>query len=249
MHEVVAWLKDNGANLVGISSVDRFDGAPRGHRPQDLVKDARAVITFGVALLDEALYWESHLADSELVSEEHRKDLLQNYVYTQVAYDMVNDLLERLALRTANDLQSRGYRSMFFPSSYGRGAWEFIEKRIPSRWGLFSQRHAAVNAGLGEFGLNNLVVTPDHGPRIRFNSVITVADLKPTPIIDDKICLGLDCSLCLDNCPGGLSLREDIDPEGIWHNTPSKTDIDKCRALSREHFCLGRCMKVCPVAQ
>lgn len=31
-NEVVTWLKANGASVVGISNVERFDGAPRGHQ-------------------------------------------------------------------------------------------------------------------------------------------------------------------------------------------------------------------------
>ena len=75
---VVEWLKTNGASLVGISDVERFDGAPRGHHPRDFLPEAKSVATFGVALLHRVLNWEGHLADSELVTLEHRKDLLQS---------------------------------------------------------------------------------------------------------------------------------------------------------------------------
>ena len=247
--EVISWLKAGGASLVGVASVDRFDGAPTGHHPRDFVPGARAVVTFGVALLRQALYWEGHLADSEFVPAEHRKDVLQNYFYRQTGYAMVNDLLDMLALRLANLLESRGYRSLFFPATYGTTAiWGFIKEKIPSKAGLFSQRHAAVRAGLGEFGLNNLVVTPEYGPRVRFNSVITEASLTPSPLLEEKLCLGGRCSICLENCPGAISLRSVFDPEAVWYDTPVETDTDACVRLSGEHYCLGRCLKVCPVA-
>ena len=248
--EVVTWLKANGASVVGISSVERFDGAPKGHHPCDFIHGARSVITFGVALLRQALYWEEHLVDSELVPPEHRKDVLQNYFYRQTGYAMVNHLLDMMALRVSNFLESRGYLSLFFPATYGTWEiWKFIRSRIPSKSGLFSQRHAAVNAGLGEFGLNNMVITPQYGPRIRFNSVITEAKLKPSLLIEEKVCLGKSCSICLQNCPGAISLRSDFDPEAVWYNTPAQTDTDACIQLYGLHYCLGRCMKVCPVAQ
>ena len=248
--EVVAWLKDNGASLVGIASVDRFDDVPRGHHPCDFLPGARSVVTFGVALLHQALHWEGHLADSELVPPENRQDVLQNYFYRQTGYVMVNNLLDMLALRLSNLLESRGYLSLFFPATYGTKAiWAFIREKIPSKSGLFSQRHAAVRAGLGEFGLNNLVVTPEYGPRIRFNSVITEAELTPTPLLKEKLCLGESCAICLENCPGALSLKPDFDPGAVWHDAPVKTDTDACIKLSGTHHCLGRCIKVCPVAQ
>ena len=248
--EIITLLKASGASIVGISSVERFDGAPEGHHPRDFLPQARSVVTFGVALLHQALYWEGHLVNSELVPPEHRKDILQNYFYRQTGYAMVNQLLDIMALRVSNFLESRGYRSLFFPATYGtRAIWRFISDRIPSRWGLFSQRHAAVNAGLGEFGLNNLVVTPDYGPRIRFNSVITEAELTPSPLLEEKVCLGESCSICLENCPGAISLRPDFDSEMVWYNTPARLDTDACISLSGIHYCLGRCIKVCPVAQ
>ena len=247
--DVIRWLKDNGASVVGIADVERFEGAPRGHHPLELVRNARAVITFGVALLHHVLHWEEHLVNSELVPPEHRKDLLQNYLYQQTGYNIVNDLLNRLALRVSNFLESQGYPSLFFPATYGSDVEQFIKRTIPSEWGLFSQRHAAVRAGLGEFGLNNVVVTPQYGPRIRFNSVITEAELTPSPLLGKKVCLGESCSICLEKCPGAISLRPDFDPEAVWYNTPARTDIEACRKLHDRHYCLGRCIKVCPVEQ
>jgi len=146
--EVMAWLKANGANLIGISTVERFGGAPRGEHPRDFLREARSVITFGVALLHQALHWEGHLVDSELVSPEHQKDLLQNYFYWQTGYVMVNNLLDIIRLRTLNFLESQGYLSLFFPATYGtKGICEFIRRRIPSKSGFLSQRYAAVRAG------------------------------------------------------------------------------------------------------
>jgi epoxyqueuosine reductase QueG len=248
--EVVSWLEAGGASLAGVANVERFEGTPTGHDPRDFVTGARSVVSFGVALLHQALYWEEHLAGSEFVPEENRRDVLQNYFYRQTGYAMVNNLLDMLALRLANLLEGRGYRSLFSPATYGTTAiWSFIRQMIPSKAGLFSQRHAAVRAGLGEFGLNNLVITPEYGPRIRFNSVITEAALTPSPLLREKLCLGERCSLCLESCPGAITLRSGFDPEAVWYDTPVSTDTDACVRLSGEHYCLGRCLKVCPVAQ
>ena len=246
-NEVSTWLKTNGASLVGVSSIERFNGAPRGHHPSDFLKTARSVVTFGVALLHQALYWEEHLINSELVPAEHREDVLQNYYYMQTGYTLVNDLLNRMALYISNLLERRGYLSLFFPTTYGEESFEFIQERIPNALGLFSQRHAAVMAGLGEFGLNNVVVTPQYGPRIRFNSVITEAKLTPSSLLQKKVCLGKECNLCVENCPGAISIRRDFNPEAVWHVTPARTDIATCRSLRHVHYCFGRCIKICPV--
>ena len=247
--EIIALLKTNGASLVGIANVERFSGAPRGHHPCDFVPNSRSVVTFGIALLRESLHWEGHMHESEFVPLEHRKDVLQNYLYSETGYVLVNHLLDMLGLRLANFLESKEFASLFVPATYGRGSMaKYIQKRIPSGFGLFSQRHAAVMAGLGEFGLNNVVVTPEYGPRIRFNSVITESELKPSPLLKEKACLGESCSVCLRHCPGAISRRVNFDPVAVWIDTPAQTNIDFCWKQWNVHYCWGRCIKICPVA-
>ena len=247
--DVVSWLYDHGANLVGIASVERFEGAPNGHHPCDFIEKAKSVITFGIAILHHSIHWEGHLVNSELVPVQHRKDILQKYFYRKTGYGFINDLLDSLAFRVARSLEDQGYPSLFFPATYGHDVSEFIKERIPLGLGLFSQRHAAIMAGLGEFGLNNLVVTSQYGPRVRFNSVITEAELEPSKLLEKKVCLGESCSICVEGCPGALSLRQSYEPEVVWTITPAQTNIEACRKLHDSEYCLGRCVKVCPVGK
>jgi len=243
--EVVEWLKGNGASLVGISNVERFDGAPRGHHPRDFVPGAKSVVSFGLPPLHLAMNWEGHLVGSDFVSPNSRRDVLQTYFGWRCSHDLVDDLNDMIALRLSIFLENRGYLSLFFPSS---GPYrQFIRENVSLGKGLFSHRHAAVRAGLGEFGLNNLVVTPQYGPRVRFGSVITEAELTPSPLLGVKACLGVSCSICVKSCPGAISLRSDFDPEEVWYQTPAQTDIESCWKLHPEHHCLTTCIKVCPV--
>ena len=245
-NEVIARLRTEGVSVVGISNVERFNGAPRGHHPRDFLRGAKSVVTFGIAMLYRSIRYEGLLINSELVPREHQKELLQNYFYKETGYKFINDLLDTITLRTATFLESHGYLSMFFPTTWG--TWlPWIKERIPSTFGLFSQRHAAVLAGLGEFGLNNVVVTPQHGPRIRFNSVITEAELTPSPLLEEKVCQGESCSICVRACPGAISIRPDYDPDAVWYNTPARTDFGTCERAWDVHYCLGRCIKFCPV--
>lgn len=78
----------------------------------------------------------------------------------------------------------------------------------------FSQRHAAVAAGLGSFGRHNLVLHPRFGTRVNFVSLVTNLALQPSPRTDEDYCI--QCNLCVDNCPG-KALDE-----------PGKTDLMKC---------------------
>ena len=77
-----------------------------------------------------------------------------------------------------------------------------------------SLRHAAVAAGLGAFGLHNLVVHPRFGTRVIFTSIITKLELASDPPMEKNPCT--HCGLCVRECPA-----EALNEEG-------KTDVPKC---------------------
>ncbi len=238
-----------GAYLIGFADVDRFQGAPRGHHPAEIVKGARTVISFGIPLVEQIADWEEMFQDSEIVGPEIRKTILQDYLYSTVNYNFINDRLDQIALRLTLHLQSRSFRSTMFPATFGPSYKQFHDM-MPGWMGLFSQRHAAVRAGLGEFGLNNVVVTPEYGPRVRFNAVITQAPLEPSPLLQEKACIGSGCSLCLERCGGqALSLLPSFDDGEVWLNPVSRTDKPLCRERRKTAFCYGRCLQVCPVGR
>ena len=138
---------------------------------------------------------------------------------------------------------------MCFPTTYGEQN-ATIMHAIPDFLAPFSHRHAAVRAGLGEFGLSNLVLTPEYGPRIRFNSVITSMQLEPDSIIREKLCIR-GCTLCMEACASCayspsmniLTPKENLNLNEIWLDPPSVTDKHVCY-IGR---CAGGCMRVCPV--
>jgi len=87
--------------------------------------------------------------------------------------------------------------------------------------GDFSQRHAAVAAGLGTFGRHNLVIHPKFGTRVHYTSIITNLLLQPSPKCEQDFCI--QCNLCVENCPGRA-----LDEVG-------KTDVMKCLAHSQPY--------------
>lgn len=61
-------------------------------------------------------------------------------------------------------------------------------------------KDAAALAGLGIIGMNNLLVTPEYGPRVRLRGIFLEAELEPTGPIDFDPCSG--CPLqCHDSYP------------------------------------------------
>jgi epoxyqueuosine reductase QueG len=242
-HEVTAMAKAQGASLVGVAPVERFQGAPTGHHPTDLLPGAQVVVSFGIRLLNRVLEWPELLQGSPFVPEGLRREALHKLFYLRSGYDIINDRLNAIALLLANHLEDLGYPSLFFPATYGA-----LAEKLPQMPGMFSQRHAAVRAGLGEFGLNNVVVTERYGPRIRFNSVLTTAPLTPSPPLATKTCLGADCHICVDECPAhAFSLLPAASAARVWLDPVSRTDWSACRESREPLACAGRCLRVCPI--
>lgn len=168
-------------DLVGIASVDRFRYAPEGHRPTDLLPRARSVIVMGFRLPLGALEAAKRGYDGLRHAPQ---------IYGVHAYQVVPNLRLLFAANAiAKFLEKRGYITMPLPSGPLGGL-------------TISHRHAAVAAGLGEFGWSGLVLTPQWGPRQRFVSVITRAELEPDPIYSGpQLCKRDECKICVKACP------------------------------------------------
>ena len=87
--------------------------------------------------------------------------------------------------------------------------------------GDVSLRHAAVAAGLGNFGRHNLVIHPKMGTRVLFTALMTDLDLPSDSPIPERLCT--DCNACVENCPA-----EALNEEG-------KTDNMKCLKNSQPY--------------
>jgi ferredoxin len=278
--------KQHGAALVGIAPVGRFDpmpplydAAPHGHHPRDFLPEARSVISIAQPILNPVMDAPAVLAEREMeMIPPHVR-----YSYFETLYDrvghVVHDLmLEFIGQAIGQHLQSEGYEAMIFPTTglhprvegmTDEEIWEGpvrggLEKGSPFKhtFGPFSHRHAATRAGLGEFGYNNLVLTREFGPRQRFNSIITDAELLPDPLIAEPICLRDKCRLCLKACiMGCITMRDDAsvadyrsvekDDRGrIFIDTPAMTDPTSCRRRREgrpDSPIRGDCARVCPV--
>jgi len=151
-------------------------------------------------------------------------------------YRQLNYLLDRLAYRIALHLEAAGFRSVAIAAS------QYIATR-PRPKGHLSHKVLAYYAGLGWLGRNNLLITPQHGPRVRLVSVLTRAPLGTAQKFCEFGCG--DCRECLKACPAG-AIGE----------TASDYNLDACFAQLQEfakirfvgqHIC-GLCIAACPRA-
>lgn len=243
--EVKALARAQGARLVGVAPVDRFAGAPKGHHPADLLPGARSVVVFAHRYFQSVLDADKFGVESELIPKEELWEV-QETVF-QFMYNTANMRLQMVATQVATLLEDYGYASLPLPAGGFRvGA---------GRYAFFSHRHAAVLAGLGEFGLNNLLLTPQYGPRVRLNSVITRAELDPDPLCDGPICLGEEkCGLCLKSreCFGEIFELEMAGKKTkLARFTGGCLSPNQCRRLNRDGELphTRHCWGVCPVGK
>ncbi|HEX9911459.1 MAG TPA: hypothetical protein VGA86_11270, partial [Desulfatiglandales bacterium] len=115
--------------------------------------------------------------------------------YMWYGYVTLNWDLSTAARRLVRFLESRGFKGLPFPPTG-------LLYKYGSR-SDFSHRHAAVAAGLGEFGFSGLLLTPEFGPSQRLVSVITDAPLKASPMYHGpKLCRPDSCGYaCIKACP------------------------------------------------
>ena len=70
-----------------------------------------------------------------------------------------------------------------------------------------SHIYSGVCAGLGELGWNGLCITPEYGARNRFVSIITDAELEPTPLLPGGTLCDM-CGECIRCCPTDAYRKE-----------------------------------------
>ena len=241
--DVKTLAQAQGAHLVGIASVDRFEGAPKGHHPTDLLRGAKSVVVVAHRFFQGVLECDRFGRKSELIPEEEVWDVRRTVF--QFMYDTANMRLQQIAAQIAAYLEEEGHAALPLPAGgFKVGA---------GRYAFFSHRHAAVLAGLGEFGLNNLLLTPDYGPRVRLNSVITRAELEPDPLYEGPpICPGEECGLCLraHECFGEL---HELDMAGkkmkLARFLGCPSDLCKRRNSEAKLPYIRFCWGICPVGK
>lgn len=159
--------------------------------PHDLLEDAETVITYFVPLSKE-------IVDSNIDGRMSSKKWAQ-------AYLDLNQLINELDKHIKDELEKLDYKTAIIPTRT-----DFDKESLKNYW---SHRHAAYAAGLGKFGLNNMLIT-DQGCCGRFASLITNLKIEASLREDKEYCLykaGENCIKCVERCVNGALKVDSFD--------------------------------------
>ncbi|MBE6507662.1 MAG: epoxyqueuosine reductase [Methanocorpusculum parvum] len=108
-------------------------------------------------------------------------------------YNQTNALIAEINEALVSALEADGVKAAIPAGGFDTG-------RLLSRW---SQRHIAEAAGLGTFGVNNMLITRA-GSMGRFGSVVTALEEKADVPLTEELCIakaGGKCLVCVKRCP------------------------------------------------
>ena len=201
-----------GTAVFGVADAAAYsEKAPPGHRPSDFLEGVRSIVLVGERMLDTPL-----------------DGIPATRVEYTANFHVTNDRLNHVLFDLAGFIQASGHK--VFPIPYKEMPGWNLDKRsalslkllrrivtvprvretVESRlWENLSYRHMAVEAGLGELGLNNLLLNPEHGPRLRFVALLTDTELTDGSPLEPALCRPERCGYaCVKACPANALSME-----------------------------------------
>jgi len=189
-----------GADLCGIGSMDRYEGAPKDSDPRFLFPEAKSVIGLAFRVhrglyrpMEEGTHWG---------------------MYSSVGYANVNDVHMPVVMRELGAfIEDYGYEAVIYNNTAVRYN---TNKGIPVREGypkpavFLHLRISAVICGMGEIGWSNIFLTPEFGPRQRLAFIFSDVELEPDPIMEPRLCD--NCKICVKSCSSkAISENESVE--------------------------------------
>ena len=183
-------------------------------------------ISLGIRLLDP------------IVDQLYRhEDLSAIYSYRGL-YDSANANLDRAALLVAKKIQEAGFKAYPIPASQ-----TVNDRKLEA---TISHKLSAHLSGLGWIGKSCLLITPEHGPRVRFATILTDAKFETGKPIKNK-CGG--CRECVDICPPGAftgAAFDSSEPRDVRFRAHLCRDYTQRREQQLSEGICGLCVYICP---
>jgi len=228
--QIIELAKSSGASLAGIARVEDLKSSPS----YDIYQKDPYYASF-----ESFREWPQDARTILVFGLEHKKEIPEldwwdprpggtpgNRILMDIQKKLINSLLENLSINAT----SLPY---------------LIEKG-----GIFL-KDSCVLAGIGIIGKNNLLLSPDYGPRVRLRAMFLDVDLEPTGPLDFNPCASCNL-LCFKACPQNafrngsygrkycqIQMKKNEDNVQPLPNEPEIVHVRYCRA----------CELSCPVAR
>lgn len=218
--------KSFGADLCGITSMDRFEGAPKEQDPRYIFPEAKSMLVLAFRLprgyfrgIEEGTYFAP---------------------YASMGYGNTNQVYGPVVLRDlCCFIEDFGWEAVPVPNIYlganiafhtqqpGNGSFPVREGQ-PAPDVCVDYRIAAFAAGMGQIGYSKVFLTPEFGPMQRFVALLTDAELEPDPIYEGQLCDR--CMSCARACAAkAISTTETVSITVAGHKCEwGKLDVKAC---------------------
>lgn len=209
------------APLIGFSSAgdERYKRikeiiGPHHLYPTDILPTCKTVVSFFIPF-------------TKKVVESNKQDETVSYLWAKTYYEC-NTLINNLTAHLIEYLKDFSVTAATVQATHG-----FDEELLKAPW---SHKSAAHIAGLGEFGVNHLLIT-DKGCAGRAGTVFIDIDIEVNrkQIFDKSPCLYYQdgsCLKCVENCPTNALSLEDLNRAVCY---------EKCLDTDRLYTDIGTC--------
>ncbi len=214
------FILENGASIVGIADLTIL--IDYKHEPVVPRGFSRA-ISIGIGLSDEIIN-KIKKGPTNVYAEHYRK---------------TNESLDEITKLIVSELEDKGFKTLRIPASQ-RINWQKL-------YGEFPHKTAAILSGLGWIGKSAMLITFEHGPRVRLATVLTNAPLSVDEAQETSNCGS--CKICVDTCPPKAITGE------LWFFGDPRHKMYDAHACNKhlkiqeqrvgETIC-GICIAVCP---
>ena len=227
-----------------LTSLGKNPDQPRTEAPPDLIDDLEAYLlglgasSVGYTRVPERWIFRDKAilhTNALVLSMEMDKPRIE----TAPSQDGLEAVLEiyrdlgRIANKGADYLRNRGYSAHAGHPLMG-----------PALYPPLAQM-----AGLGWLGANGMIVTPEHGPRVRLAAIFTGVENLPFSTQNDhrwveEYCAA--CQICVRKCP-----VEAIMPEPERHQNGQITYVinERCFPYFSDYYGCSVCIAVCPFSR
>ena len=223
--ELFEYARSIGAQLLGVAHADNFEETEPAKRPKAHLKHARAVFVFTCRIPFAAATAHTSLA------------------YLQAGYYGLESYINKISHRCSIWLEDRGHMAAGSPAGRDITGLKVMQRGPEPKIELLSSfdlRLAAVKAGIGQIGVNNNLITAQHGSRLRIGAVITSAPL----VCNEPLAYGVvpefckKCGFrCVKSCPAkALSGTGAVDHYRCMVIHPERVDVNHAMTAFEKRY-------------